>query len=152
MNSRESEQWTIRSQTIPTLNRPFCHRSNLVVRGKDYPVRNDKVSLAMTAVSLNNETVLGGNIHSDLRLIRGLNFSVNANINSRKMGQLCIKTSSTEHMEIALITVVSIFGALMRKMAIGDSRKEKLDMGWICYYHYYILLVKFCSIVENFIS
>ncbi|XP_063949559.1 translocase of chloroplast 90, chloroplastic isoform X1 [Daucus carota subsp. sativus] len=98
-------------------------------RGKDYPVRNDKVSLAMTVTSLNNETIFGGNIQSDFRLGRGTNFSVNANINSRQMGQLCIKTSSSEHMEISLIAVVTIFRALMRKMAIGDSSNEKLKIG-----------------------
>lgn len=98
-------------------------------RGKDYPVRNDKVSLAMTVTSLNNETILGGNIQSDFRLGRGTNFSVNANINSRKMGQLCIKTSSSDHMEISLIAVVTIFRALMRKMAIGDTSNEKLEIG-----------------------
>lgn len=98
-------------------------------RGKDYPVRNDKVSLAMTVTSLNNETILGGNIQSDFRLGRGTNFSVNANINSRKMGQLCIKTSSSDHMEISLIAVFTIFRALMRKLAIGDLSNEKLEIG-----------------------
>lgn len=98
------------------------------LRGKDYPVRNDKVSLAVTVTTLNNETVLGGNIQSDFRLGRGTNFSVNANINSRKMGQFCIKTSSSDHMEISLIAVVTIFRALMRKMAVGDLSNEKLEM------------------------
>lgn len=99
------------------------------LRGKDYPVRNDKVSLAMTVTSLNNETIFGANIQSDLRLGRGTNCSVNANINSRKMGQLCIKTSSSDHMEISLIAVVTIFRALMRKMALGDLSNEKLEIG-----------------------
>lgn len=99
------------------------------LRGKDYPVRNDKVSLTMTVLSLNSDTVLGGNIQSDFRLGRGTKLSVNANLNSRKMGQVCVKTSSSEHMELALIAVVSIFRTLLRKKAIDDSSREKLEMG-----------------------
>ncbi|GAB4832786.1 hypothetical protein Ancab_006802 [Ancistrocladus abbreviatus] len=91
------------------------------LRGRDYPVRNDKVSVSMTVLSFNKENVLSGGFQSDFWPSRGLRLSVNANLNSRKMGQVCIKTSSTEHVEIALLALVSIFRALSRRRVSNDS-------------------------------
>lgn len=98
------------------------------IRGEDYPVRNDKLSLTTTVLCLNKETVLSGNIESEFRLSRGTKMSVNANLNSRSMGQVCVKTSSSEHMELALIAIVSICRALMRRKT-DDLSTEKLEIG-----------------------
>ncbi|KAM7473020.1 hypothetical protein LguiA_011203 [Lonicera macranthoides] len=100
-----------------------------IFKGRDYPVRNDKVSLTMTVLSFNKENVLGGNIHSDFRVSRGTKMSINASLNTRKMGQVCLKTSSYEHMEIALIAVVSIFRGLLRRKSTDDLNRQPLEMG-----------------------
>ena len=99
------------------------------LRGKDYPARNDSASLNMTLLSFNKEMVLSGGIQSDFRSSRGTRMSINANLNSRKMGQICIKTSSSDHMEIALVALFSIFRALLRRktadgISIEESGKE----------------------------
>ncbi|OVA05866.1 AIG1 [Macleaya cordata] len=101
-----------------------------ILRGRDYPVRNDKVSLTMTVLSFDKEMVLGGSINSDFRLGRGTRMSVNANLNSRKMGQICIKTNSSEHMEIGLIAVISIIRSLLRRRESEDlGNGEESDRG-----------------------
>ncbi|KAI3473636.1 hypothetical protein Pfo_031417 [Paulownia fortunei] len=100
------------------------------LKGKDYPVRDDKMSLSMTILSFNKETVLGGNIQSDFRLSRGTKMSLNANVNSRKMGQVCIKMNSSEHMEIALVAVISLFRSMLRKKSYNhSSSRETLETG-----------------------
>lgn len=99
------------------------------LRGSDYPVRNDNVSLTMTILSFNKEMVLGGSLQSEFRLSRSLKASVNANLNSRKMGQICIKTSSSEHLQIALVAAFTIFKALLRRKAIEKSSRETLESG-----------------------
>ncbi|GAB2300284.1 hypothetical protein Dimus_034320 [Dionaea muscipula] len=84
------------------------------LKGRDYPVRNDKVSMALTFLSFNDDTVLGGGFESDFRLQRGMRLSVNANLNSRRMGKLCIKASSSEHIkELASLGLFSIFSMMM---------------------------------------
>ena len=93
------------------------------LRGRDYPVRNDMVSLAMTVLSFNKEMVLGGNLQTEFRLNRDLKLSVNANINSRKMGQICVKTSSSEHLHIALIAAFTMLKALSRRR--GTKSQEE---------------------------
>lgn len=100
-----------------------------ILRGADYPVRNDNISLTMTALSFNKEVVLTGGFQSEFRPIRGLNMSVNANLNSRKMGQVCIKLNSSAHMEIALLAVFSIFRGLLRRKAAENKSTEALETG-----------------------
>lgn len=98
-----------------------------ILRGRDYPVRNDSISLTMTALSYNKELVLGGVFQSEFRPSRGMKMSVNANLNSRKMGQVGIKLTSSEHMEIAFIAVFAIFKGLFRRNAPKDRSTEALD-------------------------
>ncbi|KAF5190950.1 translocase of chloroplast 90 protein [Thalictrum thalictroides] len=90
------------------------------VRGRDYPVRNEKISLTMTVLSFDKEMVFGGNILSDFRISHSSKLSLNANLNSRRMGQICVKTSSSDRIEIGLIAVISIIRAIFRRRAIED--------------------------------
>ncbi|KAL9224424.1 hypothetical protein vseg_000456 [Gypsophila vaccaria] len=82
------------------------------IRGKDYPVRNDKVSVGMTVTSFNRELVVGGTFVSEWRPSRGMRLSVNGNLNNRKMGQVSIKVASSEHIEIAAIALFTLIRAL----------------------------------------
>ncbi|KAF3453074.1 hypothetical protein FNV43_RR03507 [Rhamnella rubrinervis] len=95
-----------------------------ILRDRDYPVRNDNVSLIMTALSFNKETVLGGILQSEFQISRNLRMSVNANLNSRKMGQICIKASSSEHLQIALIAAFTIFKGLTRRKTVDWLSQE----------------------------
>ncbi|RAL44180.1 hypothetical protein DM860_016426 [Cuscuta australis] len=92
------------------------------LRGKDYPVRNESASFSVTVLTLNKETVLSGNLQADFRVSRGTDVSVSANLSSQKMGQVSIKTSSCEHMQIALIALLSIAGGLLRNMVLKDHK------------------------------
>ncbi|XP_062078177.1 translocase of chloroplast 90, chloroplastic [Humulus lupulus] len=92
-----------------------------IVRGRDYPVRNDMVSLTMTLLSLKKEMVLTGNVQSEFRLNRNLKVSVNANMNSQKMGRINVKTSSAEHLQIALIAAFTLVKALSRRRKGTES-------------------------------
>ncbi|KAL6974089.1 hypothetical protein U1Q18_028271 [Sarracenia purpurea var. burkii] len=96
-------------------------------RGGHYPVRNDSSSLTLTVLSFDKETVLGGNFQADFRLTRGTGMAISANLNSQKMGQVCVKMNSSDHVEIALIAVVSIFRALLRRRTANS--RETLETG-----------------------
>lgn len=91
------------------------------LRGRDYPVRNEKTSFTVTLLSFGKETVLSGNIVSDFRIGRSSKMFVNANLNSRRMGQICVKTSSSERLEIGLIAVVSVIKAVFWRQFIKDT-------------------------------
>lgn len=95
------------------------------LKGRDYPVRDEKVNVSMSILSSGKETVLGGTVQSDFRLSRGTKMSLNANVNSRKMGQVSVKVNSSEHMEIALIALVSVFRSLMKKKPYNNTGGEE---------------------------
>ncbi|KAG4932874.1 Translocase of chloroplast 90, chloroplastic [Glycine max] len=97
------------------------------LRGEDYPVRNDNVSLTMTVLSFNKEMVLSGSLQSEFRLSRSSKASVSANLNSRKMGQICIKISSSEHLQIASVAILSIWKFLSRRKETKNLVKEVMD-------------------------
>lgn len=97
------------------------------LRGRDYPVRNDMISLTMTLLSFKKEMVLTGNVQSEFRLNRNLKLSVNANMNSQKMGRICVKTSSSEHMQIALIAAFTLFKALSRRKGTESLSQEEME-------------------------
>ncbi|XP_050366082.1 translocase of chloroplast 90, chloroplastic [Argentina anserina] len=94
------------------------------LRGRDYPVRNDFATLTMSILSFNNEMVLGGNVRSESRLGRNLKVSVNANLNSRRMGKLSIKTSSSDHLPFGLVAAFTIFWTLLRRKWVTNLRNE----------------------------
>ncbi|XP_020879152.1 translocase of chloroplast 90, chloroplastic isoform X1 [Arabidopsis lyrata subsp. lyrata] len=85
------------------------------IRGRDYPVRNEQICLTMTALSFNRELVLNYGLQTQLRPARGTNIDVNINMNNRKMGKINVKLNSAEHWEIALISALTMFKALVRR-------------------------------------
>ncbi|GAV89159.1 AIG1 domain-containing protein/DUF3406 domain-containing protein [Cephalotus follicularis] len=99
------------------------------LRGRDYPVRNENVSLMMTILSFNKEVVLGGGFQSEFSLSRGIKVAMNANLNSQKMGRVSIKLNSSEHMEIALVAIFSLFKGLFGGKANENRRREAMETG-----------------------
>ncbi|KOM32977.1 hypothetical protein LR48_Vigan01g253300 [Vigna angularis] len=97
------------------------------LRGEDYPVRNDNVSLTMTVLSFNKEMVLSGSLQSEFRLSRTSRASISGNLNSRKMGQVCIKISSSDHLQIASVAIFSILKFLSRRKPTRNVVKEVTD-------------------------
>ncbi|XP_073004418.1 translocase of chloroplast 90, chloroplastic [Typha latifolia] len=89
-----------------------------IIKGKDYPARDEKVSFAATMLSFDKDTVLGGSIQSDFRVGHGSTVSISANLNSRKLGQVCVRTSTSDHVEIALVAVISLIQALFRRKSM----------------------------------
>ncbi|OAY31505.1 translocase of chloroplast 90, chloroplastic isoform X2 [Manihot esculenta] len=98
------------------------------LRGQDFPVRNDIISLSLTALSFKKEMVLSGGFQSEFRPVRNMRVAVNANLNSQKMGQVSIKMSSAEHIEIALAAIFSIFRVMLYRKESKNGSRETLEM------------------------
>lgn len=94
------------------------------LRGRDYPVRNDFVTLTMSILAFDKVMMLGGNLRSESRLGRNLKVSVNANLNSHRMGKISIKTSSSDHLPFGLVAAFTIFWTLLRRKGITNSSHE----------------------------
>ncbi|KAM0826923.1 hypothetical protein ACQ4PT_068535 [Festuca glaucescens] len=97
----------------------------VTVRGKDYPVREGSTTIAATVLSFEKETVLSANLQSVFRVGHGSKLSVGANINSRNLGRLCIKTSTSDHAEIALVAAISLVQYLLRRRSPPTDKNEQ---------------------------
>ena len=99
----------------------------IIAWGKDYPVREESIAFSVTALSFVKDTVIGANVQSDFRVGRGSKMSVGANLNSRNLGKLSIKTSTSDHAEIALIAVVSLIQFFRRRSGAADKGDQQFD-------------------------
>jgi len=99
----------------------------IIARGKDYPVREESIAFSVTALSFVKDTVIGANVQSDFRVGRGSKMSAGANLNSRNLGKLSIKTSTSDHAEIALIAVVSLIQFFRRRSGAADKGDQQFD-------------------------
>jgi len=99
----------------------------IIARGKDYPVREESIAFSVTALSFVKDTVIEANVQSDFRVGRGSKMSVGANLNSRNLGKLSIKTSTSDHAEIALIAVVSLIQFFRRRSGAADKGDQQFD-------------------------
>lgn len=86
-----------------------------VIKGQDYPVRDEKISFGATILSFEHESVLGGNLQADFRVGRGSKMSLGVNLNNRMLGQVSIKTNTSDHTEIAFIAALTLIRALIRR-------------------------------------
>lgn len=99
----------------------------ITARGKDYPVREEGFTVAVSALSFEKETVIGTNLQSDFRVGRGSKMSVSANLNSRNLGKLSIRTSTSDHTEISLLAVVTLIQFFIRRRlasVISDREQQ----------------------------
>ncbi|KAK4787088.1 hypothetical protein SAY86_010921 [Trapa natans] len=81
-------------------------------RGRDYPVKRGHMTLGMTVLSFDSDRVIGASLESEFGLTRDTRLSVSGTLNNRSMGQICLRASSSQHMEIGLIALVSILRGL----------------------------------------
>ncbi|KAI4380473.1 hypothetical protein MLD38_006659 [Melastoma candidum] len=98
-------------------------------RRRDFPERNELVSLTVTVLSFEMEMILDGNVQLEFPLTRDTKLSIVGNLNSWGIGQLPIKTSTSEHLEIATIALLSIFRGLFTRKVSKDTGVGNLDGG-----------------------
>ncbi|XP_042396172.1 translocase of chloroplast 90, chloroplastic-like isoform X1 [Zingiber officinale] len=100
------------------------------LRGKDYPIKDDKVTLGASILSFNKDVVLGGSVQTDFKATRTIKMSINANLNNQGLGQISIKTSTSEHIEIALVAIFSLVKALFQRKRTDVSVDQKNSLGY----------------------
>uniref|UniRef100_A0A0D9XXP6 AIG1-type G domain-containing protein n=1 Tax=Leersia perrieri TaxID=77586 RepID=A0A0D9XXP6_9ORYZ len=112
-----------------TVGRRLQLVGNVGRMGKDYPVREESITVAATALSFEKETVIGANLQSDFRMSHGSKVSVSANLNNRNLGRLSVRTSTSDHSEIALIAAVTLIQFFLRrsKASTDGGKQQQFD-------------------------
>ncbi|KAL9255199.1 Translocase of chloroplast 159, chloroplastic-like protein [Drosera capensis] len=101
---------TVRSQNEAT------HGANLEVRLKsaDFPIGQDQSSFMMSLIKYRGDLVVGAILQSQFSLGRASKMAVRLQLNNKKTGSITVRTSSSEHVQLALAGLIPIVAAIYR--------------------------------------
>ncbi|CAM8973647.1 unnamed protein product [Rhodiola kirilowii] len=107
---------TVRSQN------DAAYGANLEVklRESDFPIGQDQSSLGLSLVKWRGDLALGANLQSQFSVGRGSKIAVRVGLNNKSSGQITVRTSSSDQLQIALIGIypvlLGIYRAIMSRV------------------------------------
>jgi Toc86/159 family protein import component len=96
------------------------------LREADFPVGQDQSSLSLSLVQWRGDLALGANFQSQFSLGRNYKMAVRAGLNNKLSGQITVRTSSAEQLQIALIAIIPIAKTLYKNFWPGASEKYSI--------------------------
>jgi Toc86/159 family protein import component len=90
------------------------------LRDKDYPIGRSLSTLGLSIMDWHGDLAIGCNLQSQFAVGRNTTMIARANLNNRGAGQVSIRTSSSEQLQIALIGIIPIFRTLKNRF-FGSS-------------------------------
>ncbi|CAN4113557.1 unnamed protein product [Withania somnifera] len=108
---------TIRSQG----NAAYGANLELRLRDKDYPVVQDQSSLCLSLMKWRNDIIWGCNLQSQMSVRRNSKIAVRAGLNSKKSGQIAVRTSTSDQLQIAILGLLPIARAIIMTLFPRDK-------------------------------
>ncbi|XP_061339727.1 translocase of chloroplast 159, chloroplastic-like [Gastrolobium bilobum] len=103
-----------------------AYGTNVEVRFReaDFPIGQDQSSLGLSLVKWRGELALGANFDSHFCIGRTYKMAVRAGLNNKLSGQISVRTSSSDQLQIALLAILPIARAIYENFwskASGNS-------------------------------
>ncbi|KAM3323822.1 translocase of chloroplast, chloroplastic [Capsicum chacoense] len=111
---------SIRSQG----NAAYGANLELRLREKDYPIGQDQSSLGLSLMKWRNDIIWGCNLQSQFSVGRNSKIAVRAGLNSKKSGQITVRTSTSDQLQIAILGLLPIARAIMMTLFPQTSEKK----------------------------
>lgn len=91
-----------------------AYGTNVEVRFReaDFPIGQDQSSLGLSMVKWRGELALGANLQSQVSIGRSYKMAVRAGLNNKLTGQISVRTSSSDQVQIALLAILPIAKAI----------------------------------------
>ncbi|WOL12194.1 hypothetical protein Cni_G20959 [Canna indica] len=91
-------------------------------RGKDYPISQKFLStLALSLNSFHGNMALSGNMQSQFSIGRNSEMAVRVGLTSKMTGQITVKASTSEQLQLALVGILPIAISIIRSLMPGES-------------------------------
>ncbi|KAK8315989.1 hypothetical protein V6Z12_A13G011800 [Gossypium hirsutum] len=91
------------------------------LRGADFPIDQDQSTLGLSLVKWRGDLALGANFQSQLSVGRNSKVAVRAGLNNKMSGQITVRTSSSDQLQIALTAMLPIVMAIYKSIRPGVS-------------------------------
>ncbi|KAL6217238.1 hypothetical protein ACLB2K_010455 [Fragaria x ananassa] len=107
-----------------------AYGANLEVRLReaDFPIGQDQSSVSLNMVKWRGDLALGVNVLSQFSLGRDYKIAVRAGLNNKRSGQISIRTSSSEQLQIVLVALVPIVRSIYNLIFPGASLSENYSL------------------------
>ncbi|KAL6210397.1 hypothetical protein ACLB2K_015630 [Fragaria x ananassa] len=107
-----------------------AYGANLEVRLReaDFPIGQDQSSVSLNMVKWRGDLALGVNLLSQFSLGRDYKIAVRAGLNNKRSGQISIRTSSSEQLQIVLVALVPIVRSIYNLIFPGASVSENYSL------------------------
>ncbi|KDP28139.1 hypothetical protein JCGZ_13910 [Jatropha curcas] len=105
-----------------------AYGANLEVRLReaDYPIGQDQSSLGLSLVKWRGDLALGANLQSQFSIGRSSKIAVRAGLNNKMSGQLTVRTSSSEQLQLALVGLLPIAMSIYKSFRPGVSENYSM--------------------------
>ncbi|XVF00028.1 hypothetical protein REPUB_Repub03eG0251000 [Reevesia pubescens] len=102
-----------------------AYGANLEVRLRDvdFPIGQDQSSLGLSLVKWRGDLALGANFQSQFSVGRSSKIAVRAGLNNKMSGQITVRTSSSDQLQIALTGILPIVMAIYKiiRPGVGEN-------------------------------
>ena len=105
-----------------------AYGANLEVRLReaDFPIGQDQSSLGLSLVKWRGDLALGANFQSQISIGRSYKVGVRAGLNNKLSGQISVRTSSSDQLQLALVAVLPIVRAIYKTIWPGASENYSI--------------------------
>ncbi|XP_044494261.1 translocase of chloroplast 159, chloroplastic-like [Mangifera indica] len=105
-----------------------AYGANLEVRLReaDFPIGQDQSSLGLSLVKWRGDLALGANLQSQFSVGRGSKVAVRAGLNNKLSGQITVRTSTSDHLQIALLGIVPVVMTIFKSLRPGHSENYSM--------------------------
>ncbi|XP_042432699.1 translocase of chloroplast 101, chloroplastic-like [Zingiber officinale] len=91
------------------------------LRDKDYPIGQSLSTLGLSLMKWHGDLALGTNLQSQFSIGRNSKMAIRVGLNNKLSGQITIKTSTSEQLQMALLALVPTLVSLFRSFWAGES-------------------------------
>ncbi|CAL9173480.1 unnamed protein product [Musa hybrid cultivar] len=107
-----------------------AYGANLEVRlrDKDYPISQALATLGLSLMSWHGDLALGANLQSQFSIGRNSKMAVRVGLNNKRTGQITVRTSTSEQLQLALVGIIPIAISIFRSMKPGESTVLKISV------------------------
>ncbi|XP_010456019.1 PREDICTED: translocase of chloroplast 159, chloroplastic isoform X1 [Camelina sativa] len=106
-----------------------AYGANLEVRLReaDFPIGQDQSSLGLSLVKWRGDLALGANLQSQVSVGRNSKIALRAGLNNKMSGQITVRTSSSDQLQIALTAILPIAMSIYKSIR-PEATNDKYSM------------------------